>query len=138
MAAVPKRRVERRCELHRVAIALHMHVHCEGLIAQQMIVQCGHVNAARSELCRNRGDLVHGQHEVTHHHALIAHLLKGEPAAERKAGFQFDAIQSDLEVGSREAHAVDATWRRRTGLSKSLADLRLPVIGSNGKNRRSS
>ena len=57
---------------------------------------------------------------------------------ELKAGFQFDAVQSDLEVGSREAHAVDATWRRRAGLSKSLADLRLPVIGSNGKNRRSS
>ena len=82
-------------------------------------------------------DLVHRQHEVAHHHALVAHLLEGQPAAERKAGFQLDAIQRDLQIGARQAHAVDATRRRRAGLSKSLADLRLPVIGSNGKTRRS-
>jgi hypothetical protein len=103
-----------------------------------VIVQCGHFDPARGELCHDRSDLVHRQHEITHHHALVAHFLEGEPAAERKAGFQLDAIQSDLEVGSRQAHAVYATRRRRTRLSKSLADLRLPVIGGNGKTRRSS
>jgi hypothetical protein len=27
---------------------------------------------------------------------LIAHFLKGEPAAEREAGFQLDAVERDL------------------------------------------
>jgi len=55
-----------------------------------------------------------------------------------KAGFQLNAIQSDLEIGARQAHAVDATRRRRAGLPKGRADLRLPVIGGNGKTRCSS
>jgi hypothetical protein len=113
-----------------------MHVHRERLVAQQVIVQCGHFDSARGELCHYRSDLVHRQHEITHHHALLAHFLEGQPAAERKAGFQLDAVQSDLEIGARQAHAVDAAWRRRTGLSKSRADLRLPVIRGNGKTRR--
>jgi hypothetical protein len=108
-----------------------MHVHREGLVAEQVIVQCGHFDSAGRELCHDRSDLVHGQHEITHHHALIAHLLEGQPTAEGKAGFQFDAVQNDLQIGARQAHAIDAARGRRACLSKSLADLRLPVIGGN-------
>src|SRR6516164_6200715 len=32
-----KRRVEHRSQLHRIAIPLHMHVHREGLVAEEMI-----------------------------------------------------------------------------------------------------
>jgi hypothetical protein len=87
-------------------------------------VQCGHFDSAGRELCHDRSDLVHGQHE-------IAHLLEGQPTAEGKAGFQFDAVQNDLQIGARQAHAIDAARGRRARLSKSLADLRLPVIGGN-------
>ena len=47
-------------------------------------------------------------------------------------------VQGDLQIGARQAHAVDASRRCRARLSKSLADLRLPVIGGNGKPRRCS
>jgi hypothetical protein len=79
--------MEHRRQFHRIAIALHMHVHRERLVAQQVIVQCRHFYAAGCKLCHDRRDLVHGQDEITHHHALIAHLLEGDPTAERKAGF---------------------------------------------------
>src|SRR6516165_8255437 len=96
--AFGERRVEHRRQFHRIAIALHMHVHRERLIAQEVVVQCGYFDPACGELCHDRSDHVHRQHEITHHHALVAHFLEGEPAAERKAGFQLDAVQSDPEI----------------------------------------
>jgi hypothetical protein len=103
-----------------------------------MIVQRRHIDAARSELCGDRRNLVHCQDEVTHHHGPFAHFLESQPAAERKAGLQLDPVQSDFEIGARQAHAVDATQRRRAAFPKGLADLRLPVIGGNGKTGRCS
>ena len=50
-----------------------------------------HLDAARREFRHDRIDLSFGQHEIAHHHALIAHLLEREPAAEREAGLQLDA-----------------------------------------------
>ena len=79
--------MKRRGELDRIAVPVHMHVHREGLVAQKVIVQRRDLDAARRKLGHDRVDLVHGQHEVAHHHALVAHLLEGEPAAEREAGF---------------------------------------------------
>ena len=61
---------------------------------------------------------------------------KASQLAERKAGFQLDPVQGDLQIGARQAHAVDASRRRRARLSKSLANLRLPVIRGNCKIRR--
>src|SRR5271165_161376 len=136
--AFRERSVERGCKLHRLALAEHMHVHCERLIAQKMIVQCCHLDSACRKPCHDRGDLVHGQYKIAHDHALIAHLLEGEPAAERKAGLQLDTVERDLQIGARQADPVDATRRRGTGLPKRLADARLPVvIGCEGEPGRS-
>jgi hypothetical protein len=126
--------VECRGELYRIAVPEHMHVHRERLVAQQVIVQCRHLDAAGRELCDDRVDLGLGQHEIAHHHALLAHFRQGQPPAERKAGFQLDAVKCDFQICARQTDAIDATRRRRAGLSKHLADARLPaVIGSKGE-----
>jgi hypothetical protein len=114
----------------------HMHVHREGLVAQEVIVQRRHLDAARGELCHDRVDLGLGQHEIAHHHALLAHLFEGEPAAKSKPGLQLDPVECDLQIGARQADAVDTARRRRAGLAKCFADLRLPVIGKDGTGRR--
>ena len=88
--------MQRRRKFHRIAVPLHVHVHRERLVAQQVIVQCRHLYAACRQLGHNGRDLVHRQHEISHDHALIAHFLKGEPAAEREASFQLDAVKRDL------------------------------------------
>jgi hypothetical protein len=113
-----------------------MHVHRERLIAEEVIVQGGHFDPASGELCHHRSDLVHRQHEIAHHHALVAHFLEGEPAAERKPGSQLDPVEGDLQISARQAHAIDASRRCRARFSKSLANLRLPVIRGNCKTRR--
>jgi hypothetical protein len=66
-----------------------------------VIVQSSHLDAARRELRHDRIDLVLGQHEIAHHHPLVANLLEGEPAAERKTGFQLDAVERDLQIAAR-------------------------------------
>jgi hypothetical protein len=48
--AFGERGVENRCRFHRLAISLHMHVHREGLIAEEMIVQCSHPDPTSGEL----------------------------------------------------------------------------------------
>ena len=124
--------MQHRGKLHRIAVPEHMHVHRERLVAQKVIVQSGHLDPARRKFRHDRIDLGFGQHEIAHHHALIAHLLEGEPAAEREAGFQLDAVERDLQIGARQPDAIDAARCRRTGLSKRLADLGLPLIGGKG------
>ena len=61
-----------------------------------------------SELLHHRVDLVLGQHEVAHDHRLVARRLEGEPGAEREARLDLDAVERDLQVGARQADAVDA------------------------------
>ena len=68
-------------------------------------------------------DLVLGQHEVAHDHGLSSHRLEGEPAAERKARLERDAVERHFEVGARQAHAVDAAGCTRAGFAERLADL---------------
>ncbi len=128
--------MEHRGKLHRIAVAEHMHVHRERLVSQQVIVQGRHLDAARRKFRHDRIDLGFGQHEIAHHHALIAHLFEGEPTAEREAGFQLDAVERDLQIGARQPDAINAAWCRRTGLSKRLADLALPLIGGKGETGR--
>jgi hypothetical protein len=101
-----------------------------------VIVQGGHLDAARRKFRHDRIDLDFGQHEIAHHHALIAHLLECEPAAEREAGLQLDAVECDLQIGARQADTVDAAGCRHAALSKRLGDLRVPVVGGKGKTRR--
>jgi len=130
--------VQRCRQFHWIAMPLYVHVHRERLVAEQVIVQCRHLYAAGCELGHDRRHLVHRQHEIAHDHALIAHFLKGEPAAECEPGLQLDPVERDFQIGAWQAHAVDAARRCRARLSKRLADLRLPVIGGNGQTRCSS
>jgi hypothetical protein len=51
-----------------------------------------------------------------------------------KPGFSSTPSSVTLQIGARQANPVDAARRRRAGLSKRLADARLPaVIGRKGK-----
>src|SRR5215469_1335518 len=48
--AFSERSVNRRCKVHRVAVAEYMHVHRERFVAQQVVVQRRHLNATLDEL----------------------------------------------------------------------------------------
>ena len=120
--------MERCRELYRIAAPEHMHVHRERLVAQQVIVQRRHLDPTLDELFHDWADLVHGQHQVAHHHAVVAHLGEREPAAEREAGLELDTVEGDLEIGARQADAVYPARHCRAGLTERLADAGLPVI----------
>jgi hypothetical protein len=55
-----------------------------------------------------------------------------------KPGFSSTPVEGYLQIGAWQADALDAARRRRARLSKRRSELRLPVIGGNGKTRRSS
>ena len=92
-----------------------------------MIVQRRYLDAAGDQLGHYRVHFLAGQHEVTHHHALVTHPLKGHPAAERKARFDVDAIEGDFEIASRQTDAIHAPGSRAR-LTERLRHLLLPVI----------
>jgi len=104
---------------------------------QQVVVQRRHPDPTLDKLLHDRAHLVHGQHQIAHHHAAIAHFLERQIAAERKAGLQLDAVERDLEIGARQPDAVDAAGHCRAGLAERLPDLGLPVaIGGVGGGRQ--
>ena len=70
-------------------------------------------------------DLRFGQDEIAHHHRRVAHRLERDPAAERKARLELDAVEADLEIGSGKSIAVNRAAYRR-GAAKDEIDF-LPV-----------
>ena len=119
--------MQQRRQLDRIALSQHMHVHREGPVAQQMVVQRRHLDAAREQLRHDRVHLLLGQDEIAHHHGAVAHFLEGKPAAERETWLQFDAVQRRLDIGARQANAIDAA-RGGARFAERLRDLLLPVL----------
>jgi hypothetical protein len=105
-----------------------MHVHRERAVAQKVIVQRRDLDTGGGKFCHDRIDLVLRQHEVAHHHTLSVRLFEREPPAERKAGFERDAIERGFQIGARQADTVDTARHRGAGFPERISDLRLPVV----------
>ena len=103
-------------------MAEHVHIHREGLIAQKVVVKCGHLDSGFLELGHHRSDLAHQEHEVAHDHPLVAALPEGEPGTEREGGLDLHTIQRDLEITARQTHAIDASGHGGAGLAQCFAD----------------
>jgi hypothetical protein len=58
----------------------------------------------------------------------LSPILERQPATEREAGLQFDAVKGDLQVGARKAHPVDAAGGCCRRLAERLPDPSLPVV----------
>ena len=119
-----------------------MHVEGFRVGAQQMIVDRRNVDAAFEQLSHGRIDFGFEQDQVAHHHRFAAPRLEGGPAAERQRGFDCDAVDRHLKIGSRKTVTVNLT-RDGTGLSQCCIDL-LPVDllsrsgGGNGQRHAAS
>ena len=87
-----QRRVEGLGQLHRIALAHHMHVERHGFCAEQVIVQSGDLKAALFQLLHHRTDLVLGQDQIAHDHGLVAHRVERDPGPQGEAGLEGDAI----------------------------------------------
>ena len=108
---------------HGIAMAENMHIEGRGLCAQKMIMERGDLDAAFGKLGHHRRDLRFGQHEITHHHGGVAIRPEGEPGAEREARFELDAIQRHMQIGARQADAIDAAGHFRAGFAQRRGDL---------------
>ena len=111
-------------KLDRITHPLHVHVHRKGLAPQQMVVQRGDGDPAGEQLRHDRIDLVHGQHEIAHHHPVGAGLLECEPAAKRQTGLNLDTVERDLKVGTRQRDPIDAAGQFGAGLAEGFPDAR--------------
>src|SRR5438874_11656333 len=106
------------CQLDGIAMTLDVHVERHGLRAQQMIVHRRNLDAALGKLAHDRRDLVLGQHEIAHHHGLLAHRLERDPSTQCKARPDADAVDRYLEISSWEAYALDASALHGAGLAE--------------------
>ena len=70
----------------------------------------------------DRVHLLAREHEVAHHHRLVAHRHEGEPGAEREAGFEIHAVQFHLEIAARQPDAIDAAPLNCSLLAERLRD----------------
>src|SRR5438094_8685163 len=103
-------------QIHRIAMGEHVHVHREVLVAKKVIVKCGHLDSAFLELSHHRGNLAHQEHEVAHHHSLVAALPERKPGTERQCRLDLHAVERDLEITARQTHAIDASGHGGAGL----------------------
>ena len=91
-----------------------------------MVVDGGDVEPARHEAGHHARDLLIEQHEVTHDHRVISHLLEGGVGAEGERRLHGHALDGDGEVGPRHPDAEDIAGLQLTALAKRLLH-RLPV-----------
>src|SRR6266576_1579553 len=122
-------------------MAADMHVKGLWIGAQQMVVNCGDLDALVEQLGHDRIDFGFEQHQVAHHHCAAGRRLECDPATESECGPDCNTIDSHLKIGSREAVAVNLTGDGAR-LSQCCIDLRpvdlLSISGGNGQCRRAS
>jgi hypothetical protein len=82
-------------------MATDMHVKCCRRSAQNVIVYGRDIEPTIEQFCHDRGDFTFQQHEVAHHHRLPMHRRECDPSAERKRGFDSDAVKRHVQVGAR-------------------------------------
>jgi len=63
------------------------------LCPQQVIVHRGDLQAVVDQLAHHGRDLLLSQHEIAHHHRLVAHRLERDPATEGESGAQRHAVK---------------------------------------------
>ena len=81
-----KRVVDRRGQLHRIAVTADMHVERQRVGAQQVIMHGGDLEAVRDQLGHHRIDLGLEQHEIAHHHRPACIGLNAAQPPSAKAG----------------------------------------------------
>jgi hypothetical protein len=113
-------------QLRRLAVAGVVHVHHVGRHLVQMIVEGGHRQAPGEEPGHHGRDLLVTQHEVAHHHGLVAHGLEGGVGAEGEGRLDPHAAHGDREVRPWEADAEHAAALYLAALPEGLLD-GLPV-----------
>src|SRR5215204_5060321 len=99
-----------------------------------MIVERSHLDPVLNERLHHRIDLVTSEHEVAHHHRLVAHRLECQPGAEGEAGLDLDTVEPDFQIRARQADPIDTAGLDRTLSAESLSD-RLPIRFGRSRSR---
>jgi len=79
-----------------------------------MVVDSGNLNIALDEALHHGTDLGVRKYHVAHDHGAIVRWLECEPRAQRKRGFDRDAIQGDMEIRARQTVFVHASGQIRS------------------------
>src|SRR5262249_48116844 len=107
--AFAKRGANSGRELHRIAMPADMHVVSRRVAAQNVVMNSRDLDSVLDQLGHDWSNLGVEQYETAHHHCPAVRRLERGPTAERKRGPDCYAIDRDLQVGAREAVAMDVT-----------------------------
>src|SRR5256885_13585835 len=88
-----------------------MHVHHARLFVENVIVDSRDLDAVVFQLGEHRVDLAFKQHEVTHHHCVIARSLESHPGAEREPRLYWLAVRCDFQVGAWKTDLVNVAFQ---------------------------
>ena len=94
--AFGKCRADGSRQFDRIAVTADMHVEGGRTGAQQVVMDCGDVEAVLDHLRHDGFDLGFQQHQIAHHHDFVTHGLECDPAAERQSGFDRDTVERHL------------------------------------------
>ena len=121
-----------RRELHRIAVSEHVHVEGCRLRSQQMIVERRDLDAAFGELGHHRAISASVSTRSPITMVALPSGPEGEPGAEREARLQLDAIKRDMQIGARQADAINAARHCCAGFAERASDLAPVDFGGGG------
>src|SRR5207248_11111898 len=105
-----------------IAHAVDMDVHQLRDLAEEVVVDGGHLDAALAERTEDLGDLGFGEHQVAHHVRLVPGLDEGQVGAEGKGRFQGDVPEMHAQVGAGKAVAMHAAVECGRGAAHGPVD----------------
>ena len=88
-------------DLHRVARRTDMHIHHARRLMEYVVMERRLHDSTFLQFRHHGHHFIFGEHKIAHHHALVAHLLEGDPRAERKRRLDGHAAHSHLQVAAR-------------------------------------
>src|SRR5438067_7188729 len=103
-----------------------------------MVVDRGDLEALLDQLLHHRIHLLLQEHEIAHHHRLLAALLEGEIRAQGKRRLDLYTVEHDREIAASDAHAIHAAGHLRAGSANRFRDrvpLALPAYAERGAER---
>jgi len=113
--------MERRRQLHRIAVPENVHVHRERFVTKEMVVKRGDLDSRFLEPRHDGRDFAGEKHEIAHYHRLIARLAECQPRTERERRFDLDAVKGDFEIAARQSYPIDAARHGCAVLTERLA-----------------
>src|SRR5437762_9824974 len=109
-----------------------VHIHYARLFIENVIVNSRDLDAVFFQLGEHWVDLAFKQHEVTHHHCVIARSLERHPGAERKPRLYWLAVRCNFQIGSRKSDLVNVAFQFAGPANDSIYPLSVELLHGDG------